>query len=102
MGRRGIKEYKPQEALALIAADRDEESLECPSCGSEKVARHPRRNNVDGVFDKPRRITLACEDCGRQAVYAPPAPEPSAGSGVTEELMQLTAAAEEDQTTRGR
>jgi predicted RNA-binding Zn-ribbon protein involved in translation (DUF1610 family) len=72
MGRRGVKEYRAQEALALIAADRDGERLVCPSCGSGKVARTPRRRNAKGPFE-PRRVTLACSECGRQALYTPEA-----------------------------
>jgi len=76
MGRRGVKEYRAQEALALIAADRDGEPLVCPSCGSPKVARTPRRRNSKGPAE-PRRVTLACAECGRQALYTPAALAPA-------------------------
>ena len=75
MGRRGIKEYRPAEALALIAADRDHKPLLCPSCGAAGIERRPRRGSQEGG-----RITLRCTACGRSAVYlsgagTPPAPE---------------------------
>ena len=75
MGRRGIKEYRPAEALALIAADRDHKPLLCPSCGGAAVERRPRRGSQEGG-----RITLTCSGCSRSAVYlamgdAPPTPE---------------------------
>lgn len=70
MGRRGIKEYRAQEALALISTDREGGRLVCPSCGSSKVARTPRRRGARR--GRPaRRVTLACGDCGRQALYTP-------------------------------
>jgi len=76
MGRRGVKEYRAQEALALIAADRDGEPLVCPSCGSPEVGRPPRRRDSKGPAE-PRRVTLACADCGRQALYTPAALAPA-------------------------
>ncbi|MGE0351880.1 MAG: hypothetical protein AB7I33_16725 [Gemmatimonadales bacterium] len=89
MGRRGIKEYRAAEALALIAADRDHEPLVCPSCGSGKVERVPRRTSKTDTTEQGR-ITLHCAGCGRSAVYLatdqdneprmPPSPErPSQG-----------------------
>jgi len=75
VGRRGIKEYRPAEALTLIAADRDHKPLLCPSCGGAAIERRPRRGSQEGG-----RITLKCSACGRSAVYlapgdAPPSPE---------------------------
>lgn len=78
MGRRGIKEYRAQEALALIAADRDGTDLNCPSCDSAKVERTPPRGAEFGEFG-PRRITLECADCSRQAVYTPIPTNPTMG-----------------------
>ncbi|MBA2627400.1 MAG: hypothetical protein H0U85_05255 [Gemmatimonadales bacterium] len=67
MGRRGIKEYRAPEALVLIAADRDQRPLVCPSCGSEAVERTPVRGSID---DAPAgKVTLHCGECGRSAVY---------------------------------
>ena len=64
MGRRGIKEYRPAEALTLIAADRDQKVLVCPTCNSTAVARTPKR-----TVPAAGRITLHCTACGRSAVY---------------------------------
>lgn len=64
MGRRGIKEYRPGEALVLIAADRDHKPLVCPSCSTASIERFPKRN------DQPAgRVTLTCRTCGRVASY---------------------------------
>jgi len=41
VGRRGIKEFRAPEALALIAADRDHLPLVCPSCGTRTIHRCP-------------------------------------------------------------
>jgi hypothetical protein len=68
MGRRGIKEYRPGEALALIALDRDGKPLACPSCGAARVVRTPKRP-PKGTPDDAGRITLHCEACGRHASY---------------------------------
>ncbi|MEP7326476.1 MAG: hypothetical protein ABI836_11045 [Gemmatimonadota bacterium] len=67
MGRRGIKEYRAAEALTLIATDRDHRPLVCPSCGSEKIDRVPKRP-LRGASE-PGRISLHCTACGRSAVY---------------------------------
>jgi predicted RNA-binding Zn-ribbon protein involved in translation (DUF1610 family) len=71
VGRRGTKEYRPAEALALIAADRDHRALVCPSCGAAAIERRPRRSSQEGG-----RITLRCATCGRSAVYLSPAGTP--------------------------
>ncbi|MEO8226463.1 MAG: hypothetical protein ABI637_03480 [Gemmatimonadota bacterium] len=86
MGRRGIKEYRAPEALVLIAADREQRSLLCPSCGSASVERTPVRGSED---DAPAgKVTLSCTACGRSAVYIdraggrdalPETPRPPAG-----------------------
>ena len=69
VGRRGIKEYRAPEALILIAADRDQKPLVCPSCGSAAVTRNPARA---GSEDAPGgKVTLHCTACGRTAAYIP-------------------------------
>lgn len=70
MGRRGIKEYRAPEALILIASDRDQKPLVCPSCGSSAVERTPERASSDD--DAPGgRVTLHCSACSRTATYIP-------------------------------
>jgi transposase-like protein len=66
VGRRGIKEYRAAEALALIAADRDHKALVCPSCNSTNVERTPKRSTAEAG-----RVSLHCAACGRSAVYLP-------------------------------
>ena len=73
VGRRGIKEYRAPEALALIAADREHSPLACPSCGTRSIQRVPRRR---GVVTASERITLTCQTCGRHASYIERGPEP--------------------------
>ena len=68
MGRRGIKEYRAPEALMLIAADRDQKPLVCPSCGAEAVERIPERSHDDAPGG---RVTLHCTACSRTAAYIP-------------------------------
>ena len=69
VGRRGVKEYRAPEALILIAADRDQKPLVCPSCGSVAVDRVPERASVE---DAPGgRVTLHCTACSRSAAYIP-------------------------------
>ena len=67
MGRRGVKEYRAPEALVLIAADRDQKPLVCPSCGSADVERVPERSTADAA--PGGRITLHCTACSRTAAY---------------------------------
>ena len=75
MGRRGTKEYRPPEALALISADRDHEPLFCPSCRTRTIERVPRRRNGGRVTPRSsvelnaERISLTCRTCGRHAYY---------------------------------
>ncbi|HYS60062.1 MAG TPA: hypothetical protein VEM27_05685 [Gemmatimonadales bacterium] len=74
MGRRGIKEYRAPEALALIAADREHVPLVCPSCGTRSIVRAPRRRGSrtggGGAAPlAPERVTLTCQSCGRHASY---------------------------------
>lgn len=66
MGRRGIKEYRAPEALALISADRDRTVLVCPSCGAEAIERTPKRGSSKAGGG---RITLHCTSCDRSAKY---------------------------------
>ena len=67
MGRRGIKEYRAPEALILIAADRDQKPLVCPSCNSPQVERTPTRSSSEDA--QGGRVTLHCSACGRTAAY---------------------------------
>lgn len=69
MGRRGIKEYRAPEALILIAADRDQKPLVCPSCGAAEVQRTPERHGGEDL--QGGRVTLHCNACGRTAAYIP-------------------------------
>lgn len=68
VGRRKIKEYRPSEALALIAADRDQQPLVCPSCGNPSIARTPKRP-FRAESSHGGRVTLHCTACDRSAVY---------------------------------
>jgi len=76
VGRRGIKEYRAPEALALIAADREHTPLVCPSCGTRSIMRVPRRRGGRDVQLGAERITLTCQTCGRHASYIQRGPEP--------------------------
>jgi transcription elongation factor Elf1 len=67
VGRRGIKEYRAPEALILIAADRDQKPLVCPSCNSSEVDRTPVRSSSEDA--QGGRVTLHCSACGRTAAY---------------------------------
>ncbi len=64
MTRRHAKEYRPDEALSLVSADRAGESLCCPSCGSSKVRRTPPR-----AAPAAGRVQLVCAGCGRVVRY---------------------------------
>lgn len=76
MGRRGIKEFRAPEALALVAADRNRGPLVCPSCGTESITRTPKRPPL-GAPPELGRIALLCSKCGRSAVYLAHAPDPA-------------------------
>lgn len=76
MGRRGIKEFRAPEALALVAADRDRRPLVCPSCGTETITRIPKRPPA-GAPVELGRIALHCSNCGRSAAYLPRQPDPA-------------------------
>ena len=67
MGRRGIKEFRAPEALILIAADREQKPLVCPSCSSSQIERTPLRSLCDDA--QGGRVTLHCAACGRTAAY---------------------------------
>jgi RNase P subunit RPR2 len=69
LGRRGIKEFRAPEALILIAADRDQKPLVCPSCNSVAVERNPERSSSEDA--QGGRVTLHCTGCGRSAAYIP-------------------------------
>ena len=75
MGRRGIKEYRAPEALALIAADRQHVPLVCPSCGTRSIVRAPRRRGGKDTALARERVTLTCQGCGRHASYIERGPE---------------------------
>jgi hypothetical protein len=80
VGRRGVKEYRAPEALALIAADRQHVPLVCPSCATRSIVRVPRRRGrvVKGDKDAAlvaERVTLTCQTCGRHASYIQRGPE---------------------------
>src|SRR2546422_49420 len=78
VGRRGIKEYRAPEALALIAADREHLPLVCPSCGTRSIQRVPRRRGTRAgiVLTQSERITLTCQTCARHASYIQRGSEP--------------------------
>ena len=67
MGRRHVKEFRPDEALSLISADREIRPLRCPSCGSESIERTPGRSHDPVVGEG--RVVLACGACGRLVSY---------------------------------
>jgi hypothetical protein len=67
MGRRHVKEFRPDEALSLISADREGKQLRCPSCGCDTVERDPPRP-ADGA-GTPGRVQLLCDGCGRLVAY---------------------------------
>ncbi len=67
MGRRHVKEYRPDEALALISADREGRAILCPSCGSEAMERTPCRQ-PEGEPNLGR-VVLTCGKCGRLVAY---------------------------------
>jgi hypothetical protein len=67
VGRRHVKEYRPDEALSLISADREGKTLPCPCCGTPAVDRSPHRP-CDGLpIAGP--VTLTCVGCGRVVSY---------------------------------
>ena len=72
VGRRGVKEYRADEALQLILADRDKEPLSCPSCGADAIERTPKRRLSAAKWDRYRQVTLRCSECNRHASYVPP------------------------------
>jgi RNase P subunit RPR2 len=67
VGRRGIKEFRAPEALILIAADREQRPLVCPSCSSIEIQRTPARSSSEDA--QGGRVTLHCDACGRTAAY---------------------------------
>jgi predicted RNA-binding Zn-ribbon protein involved in translation (DUF1610 family) len=76
VGRRGVKEYRAPEALALIGADREHVPLVCPSCGTRSIVRAPRRRGGKILALPRERVTLTCQSCGRHASYIERGPEP--------------------------
>lgn len=77
MGRRHVKEFRPDEALSLISADREGKLLRCPTCGSESVERDPPR--ASGSDSATGRVQLACSGCGRLVAYVDRAATAPAG-----------------------
>lgn len=75
MGRRHVKEYRPDEALSLISADREGKPLRCPSCGSDAVSRLPARARQGAAT--PGRVQLTCGACTRLVAYIDRAEVPS-------------------------
>ncbi len=67
MGRRHVKEFRPDEALSLIIADREGKSLPCPCCGGGTVVRTPCRSK-EGL-PVAGRVSLECAACGRVVAY---------------------------------
>ena len=65
MSRRHVKEFRPDEALSLICADREGKSLPCPSCGSDAIQRDP----PDHGHPATGRVLLTCAACGRVVSY---------------------------------
>lgn len=67
VSRRHVREFRPDEALSLIIADRDRQPLRCPSCGSDAIQRVPARCREE---DGPQgRIQLCCGGCTRLVSY---------------------------------
>ncbi len=67
MGRRHVKEFRPDEALTLISADREIRPLRCPSCGSDAIERTPGRPAASALASG--RVVLTCGGCGRLVSY---------------------------------
>lgn len=75
MGRRHVKEFRPDEALSLIIADRERKSLPCPSCGGGTVVRTPCRSEEGPPV--VGRVSLECTACGRLVAYIDRAEAPA-------------------------
>jgi predicted RNA-binding Zn-ribbon protein involved in translation (DUF1610 family) len=67
MGRRHVKEFRPDEALGLISADREGKVVPCPSCGAATMGRSPVRPADGHAVAGP--VTLTCVSCGRVVTY---------------------------------
>ena len=67
MSRRHVKEFRPDEALSLISADREGRALPCPCCGAAAVGRSPGRPDDGRAVSGP--VTLSCPACGRIVSY---------------------------------
>lgn len=66
MSRRHVKEFRPDEALSLIIADREGKSLRCPSCGGGMLRTPSRPEDGPPVAG---RVSLNCAGCGRIVAY---------------------------------
>lgn len=75
MSRRQTKEFRPDEALSLISADRAGKSLPCPSCGNATLDRTPPRTRAPEFVG---RVQLTCGACGRLVTYIDRDPTASA------------------------
>jgi len=67
MSRRHVKEFRPDEALGLISADREGKVMACPSCGAAAVTRSPARPGDGQAVEG--RVTLTCDACSRVVTY---------------------------------
>jgi hypothetical protein len=105
VGRRGIKEFRAPEALALIAADRAHQPLVCPSCGTRTIQRVPRRRppRPGDVFAAAERISLTCAACSRHASYISRGTEPprDATMDPLEPAQRVNASTRGDRGSRG-
>jgi len=79
MSRRHVKEFRPEEALGLISADRAGQVLQCPCCGAGAVRRTPRRLSNQATAAGP--VTLTCGTCGRVVTYIDRESGPSQSQG---------------------
>ena len=67
MSRRHVKEFRPDEALGLISADREGKVVNCPGCGAAAMERSPVRDHDEHHAAAP--VTLTCHACGRVVTY---------------------------------
>ena len=67
VSRRHVKEFRPDEALGLISADREGKMPSCPSCGAAAVTRTPIRPGDGHPVEGP--VTRTCGACGRVVTY---------------------------------
>src|SRR5260370_32656603 len=58
VGRRGVKEYRAPEALALIGADREHVPLVCPSCGTRSIRSEEHTSELQSHLNLVCRLLL--------------------------------------------